>query len=57
MPRVDGVFRGIRIEEPGMNEVHFWYRPPYWTFSLGMAGVGFLLVTGASFLDRRRLAQ
>ncbi len=55
--RVDSAFRGIRIEEPGTHEVHFWYRPPYWTFSLGMAGVGFLLVTGASFLDWRRLAQ
>jgi hypothetical protein len=55
--RVDSAFRGIRIEEPGTHEVQFWYRPPYWTFSLGMAGVGFLLVTGASLLDRRRLAQ
>jgi hypothetical protein len=55
--RVDGVFRGIRIEEPGTHEVHFWYRPPYWTSSLGIAGVGVLLVTGASFLDRRRLSQ
>jgi len=55
--RVDGVFRGIRIEEPGTHEVHFWYRPPYWTFSLGLAGIGFLLVTGASFLDWRRLTK
>jgi hypothetical protein len=55
--RVDGVFRGIRIGEPGTQEVYFWYRPPYWTFSLGMAGAGFLLMTGASFLDWRRLAE
>ncbi|MBI3796724.1 MAG: YfhO family protein, partial [Deltaproteobacteria bacterium] len=55
--RVDGVFRGIRIEEPGTQEVQFWYRPPYWTLSLGMAGVGFLMVIGASLLDRRRLVE
>jgi hypothetical protein len=55
--RVDGVFRGIRIKEPGTYEVYFWYRPPYWTPSLGIAGVGVLLVTGAMFLDRRRLSK
>jgi uncharacterized membrane protein YfhO len=55
--RVDGVFRGVRIEKPGTYAVQFWYRPPYWTPSLGVAGVGVLLVTGAILVDRRRLGK
>ena len=42
--RVDGTFRGVQIEAPGTHEVLFWYRPPYWTLSLGLAlaGAGWL---------------
>jgi len=55
--RVDGVFRGVRIEEPGIYEVQFWYRPPYWSLSLSMAIVGGLLLTAASWLGWRRSAR
>jgi hypothetical protein len=49
--RVDGAFRGVRIKKPGIYHVHFWYRPPYWNLSLGMAGVGLLLATGGTLLS------
>lgn len=54
--KVDGVFRGVRIDQPGEYAVHFWYRPPYWNINLGLAGVGLLLLVGytaASFFPRR----
>jgi len=54
--RVNGAFRGVRIEQPGTYEVLFWYRPPYWTLSLVVAGVGLLLLIGTNFLDWRRRA-
>jgi len=54
--RVDGAFRGLRIAEAGTYDVHFWYRPPYWTLSLSVAGVGLLLLMGMGFLDWRRRA-
>ena len=52
--RVDGAFRGVRIEKPGVYNVHFWYRPVYWNFTLGMAGLGLVLVMGGSFLSYRK---
>ena len=38
--RVDGTFRGVRIDTPGVHDVLFWYRPPYWTLSLALALAG-----------------
>lgn len=47
---VDGVFRGLRLENPGAYEVRFWYRPPYWNISLGLAGLGMLLILGGNLV-------
>jgi hypothetical protein len=46
--RVNGAFRGVRLETPGKYDVHFWYRPPYWNLSVAMAVVGGLLVGAGS---------
>jgi hypothetical protein len=51
---VDGVFRGVRLTAPGIYEVRFWYRPPYWTLSLVLAFLGLLLTSGATWLGLRR---
>jgi len=42
--RVDGVFRGVRIENQGEVDVRFWYRPPPWNLSVALCGVGVLLL-------------
>jgi hypothetical protein len=47
--RVDGVFRGVKIETPGELDVRFWYRPPRWNLSLGLCGVGVLLLLVSLF--------
>jgi hypothetical protein len=52
--RVDGVFRGVRIEGRGEVAVHFWYRPPMWGVSLGLCCAGVVLL---SFLALRRSRQ
>jgi hypothetical protein len=57
--RVNGVFRGIRIETPGAYEIHFRYRPEYWGLTLALAGIGLILLVGASWFgsggrDRRQ---
>ena len=55
--RVDGVFRGVRLPRSGRHEVHFWYRPPEWRLSLGLAGFGALLLAAGALVDgglRRR---
>lgn len=54
--RVDGVFRGVKIDQAGEYAVRFWFRPPYWNFTLGLALAGLLLLIGftaASFFPRR----
>jgi hypothetical protein len=38
--RVDGVFRGVRLERAGTYRVRFWYRPRYWTIALLLAVAG-----------------
>ncbi len=38
--RVDGIFRGVRIEHPGRYVLEFWYRPLTWTISLSLVSVG-----------------
>jgi uncharacterized membrane protein YfhO len=52
--KVNGVFRGVRISEPGVYRVHFWYRPVHWNQSLGMAGVGLAVIGVGSFLSYRK---
>jgi hypothetical protein len=47
--RVDGVFRGVRIETPRELDVRFWYRPPRWNLSLALCGLGALLLVGSIF--------
>jgi hypothetical protein len=42
--RVNGAFRGLRIEQPEKYDVHFWYRPPHWSLSVGLAAGGGLLL-------------
>jgi uncharacterized membrane protein YfhO len=51
--RVDGVFRGVRIETPGELDVRFWYRPPRWNLSLTLAGLGLLVLLGAVLAGRK----
>lgn len=51
---VNGAFLGVRVDEPGYCDLHFWYRPRYWNITLGMAGAGLLLILGGTFLSRRR---
>lgn len=54
--RVDGVFRGVKIDQAGEYSVRFWFRPPYWNISLGLALAGLLILMGfttASFFPRR----
>ncbi|MEK7539812.1 MAG: YfhO family protein [Patescibacteria group bacterium] len=54
--QVDGVFRGVRIDQAGEYTVRFWYRPAYWNINLLLAGAGLVLVvslTTASFFPRR----
>jgi hypothetical protein len=41
---VDGVFRGVRLDRPGIYKLHYFYRPPYWYLSVALATFGFLLV-------------
>jgi len=38
--RVDGVFRGVCIDAPGVHEVDFIYRPPNWWLALTLFGAG-----------------
>src|SRR5262249_53449825 len=52
--RVDGVFRGVRIETPGEVEVRFWYRPPRWNLSLALCGLGLLLLSVSALASQRR---
>jgi hypothetical protein len=52
--RVDGVFRGVRIESTGEVDVRFWYRPPRWNLSLSLAGLGLLILLGAVLAGRKR---
>lgn len=51
--RVNGVFRGVRLDEPGRYTIRFWYRPPHWEFSLTLAGLGVLLLVAATILTKR----
>ena len=51
--RVDGVFRGVCIDDPGMHHVELVYRPPNWWLALTLCGsgaVGLAMV----FLTRRQ---
>lgn len=52
--RVDGVFRGVRIETSGEVEVRFWYRPPRWNLSVALVALGLLLLFLPFFARRRR---
>src|SRR5262249_26341928 len=52
--RVDGVFRGVRIEAPGDVDVRFWYRPPRWNLSLALCGLGLLVLSISVFTSRVR---
>jgi len=48
---VDGVFRGIRVKSAGDLAVRFWYRPPAWTLSLILCGLG---IVGLAVVCARR---
>lgn len=52
---VDGVFLGVRIDGPGLYELVYRYRPPFWNLTLGMAALGLLLVVfGDRITGKRR---
>jgi Bacterial membrane protein YfhO len=59
--RVDGVFRGVCIPEPGLHHVRFTYRPALWSWSLGLAIGGFLMVvsveTARHVAKRRQVSR
>ena len=50
--RVDGVFRGVCISEPGVHTVRFTYRPVLWNWSLGMALGGVLILVSVETAKR-----
>ena len=52
--RVDGVFRGVKLEKVGKVNVHFWYRPPYWQWSLILWIIGFVILLASSTLTWRK---
>lgn len=41
---IDGVFRGVAIQQPGRYRVHFRYRPPLWELALALAGAGLIVL-------------
>jgi hypothetical protein len=55
--RVDGVFRGVRIDAAGEMNVRFWYRPPRWNLSLGLGFIGLITLVFANFHGRRRMQR
>lgn len=54
--RVDGAFRGVCLEGPGVYNVAFVYRPPDWGLALGLCSVGVLGVIASAAYRRRRRA-
>jgi len=58
--RVNHVFRGLVVDQPGKHEVSFRYRPRYWNATLVLSGAAFILfLAGLAFmasLDNRRIA-
>ena len=48
---VDGLFRGVRLDNPGIYKLHYSYRPPHWNLSVVFAIFGFLLIMGGSFAN------
>ncbi|MBW1788672.1 MAG: hypothetical protein JRK53_18960 [Deltaproteobacteria bacterium] len=53
--RVNGAFRGVRIEKAGTYHVHYRFRPVYWPHTLAMAGMGLAILIWASMLGLRKL--
>jgi hypothetical protein len=43
--RVDGVFRGVKVDNPGELSVRFWYRPPRWNLSLVLSCLGLIVLS------------
>ena len=52
--RVNHAFKGVEIRGPGEYRVEFSYWPHYFTFSLGVAGIGLVLLGGWIWIERRR---
>ena len=48
---VDELFRGVRLDNPGIYKLHYSYRPPHWNLSVAFAIFGFLLIMGGSFAN------
>lgn len=51
--RVNGIFRGVRLEGAGNYDVRFWYRPRYWTLSLLLSIAGCIAAALACLACRR----
>ena len=51
--RVNGTFRGVRLEGAGNYDVRFWYRPRYWTLSLLLSIAGCIAAALACLACRR----
>jgi hypothetical protein len=50
--RVNQVFKAIAIPGAGAWDVRFEYRPARWNLSLGLSGVGILMLAGLGFFER-----
>lgn len=55
--RVNGVFRGVKINKIGEVNVHFSYRPPYWTTSQRLALFGLAMLIAACLISFRRIGH
>lgn len=49
--RVNGAFRGVRIEAPGTYTIRFRYRPVYWNLTVVLAFLGILVVVSGTLLN------
>ena len=52
--RVNGAFRGVRINQAGTYDVHYRFRPVYWPHTLVAALLGVVILMGASLFGTGR---
>jgi len=55
--RINGLFRGVCLDSPGMHNVVMHYRPPYWTFALFLSAIGIIGIAIILFRVRYRYRE